>query len=1192
MENNRGLLLTKVLMCAIIIYTPNWEAEQITMRIKKTSKLGKLGACFVVFLALIGSLIGTGVLQNNTYAEPIDSPEPVTLQTNTTDTEQQTNTAESTTETTERQTNTETVTTTDASEVKGSCKKSLGALGWIVCPVIEKISDAVDWLYGKIEDILLIDPIPAEDGSPIYEIWKYCLSVTNILFIIFLLIVIYSQLTGVGITNYGIKKTLPKLIVMAILVNLSFMICSFAVDVSNVIGHGVRSVFESVEQTAMANMANTGNTTEMTVSMAEMYTSMAGGTALAVGAGAIAFGLGEIWMLIPTALGAIVAVITGLITVALRQAVIMLLVMVAPLAFVANILPNTEEWFKKWKQLFTRMLVFYPLFSLLFGASSLAGFAIIMSAKDGFGLILGIAVQIFPLFFSWKLMQMSGTFLGDINTKMRALTERPLAASRAWADSHRQLTRAKHLEQNRTPSAKLMNFLAYRKTSREAELDSTNKYLNAKYAARSDARDYTASGRLSRRGQRRYNRQALTMRYTQFSKMHEDNLENGFSEHDANYRRTIAGMKKDLTNSRGVYAPVIKKGLSYNAQIKALDKANMDAADDLKAEVARGAEIEYKNAKGFFERALDAKYAEGDQKAIDKGDTKHQLHPGVLDNPDNLARYDRWKAIMQGKDDGVQTVLADAASSVHAQAQIRRNKFQAAADLTPPTQDVANHVGELIGSDDMIKNIDAIIGGLRVLRIRGDTDIVAKEMEKNLVEVLADSGRIKLGTYASQAIANYLMFDVKDADPVLRRFGKYINMQTAALYNEKEPGDRRVRDDVSWWEYVNSKYVKHDEDGNVIYDKHGEVVTEKTRGMRELLLGTSYSGVERTAYKAQREGVRAASYDIGPDGRLSEHFNDERYFDNMDALYSSTLANIIGDQFSYLSGSEQIVALAKDMTGIDTKKGKWWDWGYIFGDEVKEPSLEQKAEFIKRSRDLVKTFLGGHVPSQIARSKTDMLQAIESQYALLDEITYIDPDDKKEKIDLARLDALERKEFTNGDENDKDSYKHFVAIRSEAIKKRFQSSFKEDAVKGFVKQFMKGYQGEAKDLLIRMLDPEALYERYYSDDGRRRGSRRRNVDVDDEDDGMPVGGTRDGEVSEGGLYNDTRERMRESFDRYRGTGRSDVNDFWNEANEILRTSAEMGDLSVTLDEFAERVPQYTDASQLYVDIMRTFFGSD
>ena len=456
-------------MCAIINYTPNREAMNKIMKVKKTSKLRRIWICFAVFLTLITSFIGAGINQETmVYAVPIETPAPVSVEgnnqnTSSTETEQITteNTSEGQQEANNNNSNNKSSILSNTEVATDGCKATMGSIGWIVCPVMEKVSEAVDWLYDKIEDILLIDPIPAEDGTPIYEIWKYCLSVTNVVFIIFLLVVIYSQLTGWGITNYGIKKTLPKLIVMAILVNLSFLICSLAVDVSNVIGHGLRGVFESVEQTAMANMANNADTTTMAVSMADMYTSMAGGTALAVGGGLIAFELGAFWMLIPTVLGAIVAVATGLITIALRQAVVMLLVMIAPLAFVASILPNTEGLYKKWKQLLTRMLVFYPMFSLLFGASSLAGFAIITSARDGFGVLLGVAVQIFPLFFSWSLMKMSGTFLGTINSRIRGLTSAPLASNRAWADSHRQLSRQKRLASDRatTPSLRLMQLM-------------------------------------------------------------------------------------------------------------------------------------------------------------------------------------------------------------------------------------------------------------------------------------------------------------------------------------------------------------------------------------------------------------------------------------------------------------------------------------------------------------------------------------------------------------------------------------------------------------------------------------------------------------------------------------------------------------------------------------------------------------
>ena len=58
-----------------------------------------------------------------------------------------------------------------------------------------------------------------------YEGWNTFRDIANVIFVILLMVVIFSQLTGVGIDNYGIKKILPKLIIAAILINLSYLIC-------------------------------------------------------------------------------------------------------------------------------------------------------------------------------------------------------------------------------------------------------------------------------------------------------------------------------------------------------------------------------------------------------------------------------------------------------------------------------------------------------------------------------------------------------------------------------------------------------------------------------------------------------------------------------------------------------------------------------------------------------------------------------------------------------------------------------------------------------------------------------------------------------------------------------------------------------------------------------------------------------
>ena len=561
---------------------------------KKTSKIERVRAIFASFLVLIALITGVGTTVfgvKNVYAVPEEdetTSENVTEDRNRTDEEDSNSDSNDNSAATSSNSGDDDSNKQEAKTTGNSCKDSLGALGWVVCPSTGKISEAVDWLYDKIEEFLVVSPISTDDGSPIYEIWKYCRGITNIVFIIFLLVVIYSQLTGLGISNYGLKKTLPKLIITAVLVNLSFLICSLAVDVSNIVGNSLRGVFTSVEE---ATLATSTSDIAKQVTLSNIFTTLVSGGTLALGAGAIAFEFGMIWMLIPVALGAIVAVVTGLITIALRQAVVALLIMISPLAMVAYMLPNTEQWFKKWKDLLTKMLVFYPVFSLLFGASSLAGFAIIMSAKDGFGLILGVAVQIFPLFFAWKLMQMSGTFLGGINAKLRGLADKPLASNRAWADSHRMNKRMNTIANGRTPSAGLMRFLEKRKGLREEDTKhaasvvsgKTLEYVNRKIA-NSEIGDTTSKSKRTSR----YTRNAKAARnyslIAQNAASHTEHVMGSYSSYFNNGRRDTAlnlqAQKAFLDYGRAAYQKDIDDENDVNFLVDKYLEANKRDANN------------------------------------------------------------------------------------------------------------------------------------------------------------------------------------------------------------------------------------------------------------------------------------------------------------------------------------------------------------------------------------------------------------------------------------------------------------------------------------------------------------------------------------------------------------------------------------------------------------------------------------
>ncbi|MBQ2659809.1 MFS transporter [Candidatus Saccharibacteria bacterium] len=357
---------------------------------------------------------------------------------------------------------------TSEEEVSDVCSDQSGAIGWIVCPGTGAIAKAIDSIYDVIERFLKVEPLSTDNTSTIHLVWEYARNITNIVFIIFILIVVWSQLTGIGIGNYGIKRVLPRIIIAAILVNLSFVICQAAVDISNILGSSLRGFFTSVQETAISN----GAVPPIQVTWTDLVDALTGTGILAALGITITGGIGALfWTVLPIVLGALVSIVIGLATIAMRQALVALLIMISPLAFVCYLLPNTESWFKKWKDLLTKMLIFFPMFSLLFGASQLAGWAILSSSTDAFGIVLGLAVQVFPLFFSWSLMKMSGTILGTINQRLTGIAAKPLGSFSKFSDSQRIYRRQKYFASSASLGASARRYSDYRAKLQETDLE-------------------------------------------------------------------------------------------------------------------------------------------------------------------------------------------------------------------------------------------------------------------------------------------------------------------------------------------------------------------------------------------------------------------------------------------------------------------------------------------------------------------------------------------------------------------------------------------------------------------------------------------------------------------------------------------------------------------------------------------------
>jgi len=305
-------------------------------------------------------------------------------------------------------------TCTEKSET--SC--AVDGVGWMVCPVMTFLGKMTDLAFSFLASSFLeTDAAYVETGGPAYNAWAIMRNFANVAFVIAFLIIIYAQITGMGITNYGIKKLLPKIIIAAILVNVSFFICQLAVDISNIAGYSIKSLFDS-----LGTLIQTGNTyTDTTRNPIQT-----GALILAIIAAGISLALA---ISIPLILAVLLALVLILFILMARTALIILLIVISPLAFVAYLLPNTEQWFQKWRKMFINLLLLFPIIATVFGASSLAA-QIVKDAAEKSGdtseimqlIALGIAAV--PLFAVPVLLKGALAAAGAIGNKLSGLQDR------------------------------------------------------------------------------------------------------------------------------------------------------------------------------------------------------------------------------------------------------------------------------------------------------------------------------------------------------------------------------------------------------------------------------------------------------------------------------------------------------------------------------------------------------------------------------------------------------------------------------------------------------------------------------------------------------------------------------------------------------------------------------------------------
>lgn len=491
------------------------------------------------------------------------------------------------------QTSTSTVSIESPSENSTGNSCDLQGLGWIICPLSNLLADAMDWMYGALQEFLKTQPLETTNqNSGIYLAWGIMRNISNVAFIAAFLVIIYSQITSIGIGNYGIKKLLPRLIIAAVLVNLSFTICAIALDLSNIVGYALQDTFMGIKNTVVTLGENTP---VQSWGWGEVTTTVLSNGALGAGvAAAVALRL-ELWPMLVTALvGLGLTLLLVLLIMAARQALIIILIIISPLAFVCYLLPGTEKWFEKWRDLFTTMLIFFPAFAVAFGGAQLAGILIIQSAtgaNGGMMHILGMIVQVAPLALTPLILKLSGGVLnrvaGFVNDKNKGLYDR----TKNWSKDRREIMKNQKLandKMRRFDPNRLRRWADHNSRQRKKDLETSQK--NAENSFRNTAR-YKRSDLEARRANRG-------------SELLSEQDANRYAEAAQGYWPSDMSTKRSLPDriSRGVLPGwSIKRDMKQHQQNSDL----MDAFNELETSIAAEG-LRKSNAQ----RQLNKKFAE------------------------------------------------------------------------------------------------------------------------------------------------------------------------------------------------------------------------------------------------------------------------------------------------------------------------------------------------------------------------------------------------------------------------------------------------------------------------------------------------------------------------------------------------------------------------------------------------------
>lgn len=306
---------------------------------------------------------------------------------------------------------------------ENECAAELNGFGSIICSGQNLFVTITQILFDTVSKILESQAELTKEDA-VRKQWGNLLNVANAILIIAFLVVIYSTATSTGgLSNYDIKKLLPRIIIFAMAINLSYYICMALVDLSNILGHGIFGLFLG---------GKTGDAPQL------MKTAKATANVISPEVGAITTVAIVAILIFLVGPPIIIALLTILFALVVRGMALMILVIISPVA-IASYLFNSQglsKGFTMWRDNYIKLLLVYPLFMLVWAGSRVVS-SLNPDSPDAalaiFSLLMEVICLVAPAMSILPLFKMSGDIMGKAT--IAAQNNRAANKFAGWAGS-------------------------------------------------------------------------------------------------------------------------------------------------------------------------------------------------------------------------------------------------------------------------------------------------------------------------------------------------------------------------------------------------------------------------------------------------------------------------------------------------------------------------------------------------------------------------------------------------------------------------------------------------------------------------------------------------------------------------------------------------------------------------------------